>query len=72
MCLAKEYSRKVPFLLRQQYQTTSIEIKLCRQLNKFTVGCDLMHDMIHKTILCFTTYLTYIDLCWGMNFDMVG
>jgi hypothetical protein len=49
-----------------------IEIKLCRQWNKFTVGYDLMHVTSSKIILWFTTQLTSIDLCWGMNFDMVG
>ena len=33
---------------------------------------DLMHVTIPKIILCFTTESTSIDLCWGMNFDMVG
>ena len=33
---------------------------------------DLMHVTIHKIILYFTTKSTSIDLCWGMNFDMVG
>ena len=72
MWLGIEYLRKDTFLQTQQYQITSIEIKICRQLNKFTVGYDLMHVTIHKIILCFTTYLSSIDLCWGMNFDMVG
>ena len=31
-----------------------------------------MHVIIHIIFLCFTTESTSIDLCCGMNFDMVG
>jgi hypothetical protein len=33
---------------------------------------NLLHVTIPKIILCFNTESTSIDLCWGMNFDMVG